>query len=305
MDAVVRENREEEAEQEPLKSGQIIIGQEMRQAVEELHRPSRGLFASGLIAGLGVGVSLFLMATVMTLSEDSLAEPLTALLIANAYAVGFIIVIMGRTDLFTEYTTIAILPVLFKRASVRALGRLWGLVYVANLIGAALFAGFTTLVGPALGVIEPSVLSRISLELVSHPWWIIVLSGLFAGWLMGLLSWLVTAGRDTISQIFFVWLVTGSIGFARLHHSITGSVEVLAGVLTHEAIGLIEYGHFLLWSTLGNIIGGVLFAVLIRYSVLIGSSGEDRLYGPRAAAAGRPSRSTRQARGRIESSETS
>lgn len=83
---------------------------------------------------------------------------------------------------------------------------------------------------------------------------------------MGLLSWLLSASRDTVSQILVVWMVTAAIGFGQLHHSIAGSVEVLAGVFSAQGIGLGDFGHFLLWSTLGNAIGGVIFVALIKYA---------------------------------------
>ena len=72
---------------------------------------------------------------------------------------------------------------------------------------------------------------------------------------MGLLSWLVAAGRDTISQVVVVWLITTCIGFTGLHHAVLGSVEVLAGVFSNMGIGWDEFGRFLLWTTLGNITG--------------------------------------------------
>jgi formate/nitrite transporter FocA (FNT family) len=93
---------------------------------------------------------------------------------------------------------------------------------------------------------------------------VILLSGIMAGWLMGLLSWLVAAGRDTISQIVLVWMITTAIGLAHFHHAIAGSVEVLAGVFAGEAT-LGDYGHFLLWTTLGNLIGGPIFVAMIKY----------------------------------------
>ena len=93
----------------------------------------------------------------------------------------------------------------------------------------------------------------------------ILVSAILAGWLMGLVSWLVTAGRDTISEIVFVWLVTGTIGLAHFHHCIVGSVEVLAAVFAGQGTTLADFGHFLLFSTLRNVIGGVFFVALVKY----------------------------------------
>lgn len=256
------------AQEKPLKSYQTILDQEIVQAQEELQRPGSGLFISGLIAGLGVGISVLLMAIVLTASEGVLAEPVVMFLVANAYTVGFIAVIMARTDLFTEYTTTAILPVLMGRASWVDLGRLWAWVYVANVIGAGLFAALIVVIGPGLGVLELTMLGKIAHGVVGHSWWIMLLSAVLAGWLMGLLSWLVTAGRDTVSQIFFVWVITFAIALGHLHHSITGTAEVLAGLFGAQGLGMWQFGRFLLWSTLGNAAGGVMFAVLIRYGLV-------------------------------------
>ena len=83
---------------------------------------------------------------------------------------------------------------------------------------------------------------------------------------MGLLSWLVAAGRDTISQIVIVWMVTTTIGIGHLHHSIVGSVEVLAGLFTSGETTFADFGHFLLWTTLGNAIGGPVFLALLKHT---------------------------------------
>jgi formate/nitrite transporter FocA (FNT family) len=213
------------------------------------------------------------MVAVMTeLAEGVLPEPIFELLVANVYAIGFIFVVLGRSELFTEHTALAVLPVLNGRASLGELARLWGLIYSSNLLGAALFALLATQVGPALGVISPETFHEIGQRLIGYNGWTILLSGLLAGWLMGLLSWLVAAGRDTISQIVMVWLVTTAIGFGHFHHAIVGSVEVLAGLFVSQGINWGDYLHFLFWATIGNSIGGVVFVALIKYSHVISSS---------------------------------
>jgi formate-nitrite transporter family protein len=253
---------------EPLKSHQAIFEQEVRLAVLELKRPALGLFMSGLLAGFSLGISVFLIGAIKTLGEGQFSEALMRLLVANAYSVGFIVVILGSTDLFTEYTTVALLPVLKGDATLRQLLRLWGLVYVGNLAGGAVFAVLSVVLGPGMGVIRPQVFSELGFALANHSWWLICLSGILAGWLIGLLSWLVVAARETISQIFFVWIITGAVGLGHLHHSIAGAIEVVAAMLVPGDFGMKDAGHFLVWTTLGNIGGAILFAVVIRYSVL-------------------------------------
>lgn len=253
-------------ESSPLKPSRQMLDQEMRQAAEEFERPVHGLLLSGVSAGLGVGVSFFLMAVIITLSSDDTPRLLVEVLMANAFAVGFIMVILGRMDLFTEFTTIAILPVLARQASFAALVKLWTLVYVGNIAGAVAFAALVVAIGPELGVISQSAISEIAENLVVHPWWVILLSASLAGWMMGVLSWLITGGRETTSQIVFIWVTTAAIGLGHLHHAITGAAEVSAAVLI-GATSWDRFVHFLAWTTIGNALGGILFAASVVYSL--------------------------------------
>lgn len=261
-------HQEKGEEIEPKKAASEILQQEIQEGRDALERPVGGLFVSGLSAGLDIGFSLFLMAVMKTRIESESFSPLIAeMLVANAYAVGFIFVVLGRSELFTEQTTLAVLPVLNGKASLGALARIWVVVYVANLIGAAAFAGLAVLIGPEpmLGVIDRRVFGTIAESLTAHSPLALFLSAILAGWLMGLLSWLVAATRDTISQLVVVWLIATVIGFLHLPHVVAGSVEVLAGVFAGQGVTASDYGRFLLWTTLGNLLGGSFFVSLIKY----------------------------------------
>jgi len=257
---------------DPKKSYRAILAQQILQAESEIGRRKSGLFLSGLSAGLDLGFGPLLIAVVLTHGGDALPPLLSSLLTAGLYTVGFVFVIFGRSELFTEHTTLAILPVLDRRTGIGSLLRLWGLIYVANLIGAFVFAWIIGRLGPWLGTIDQEALQHMALRMTDHPSRAILVSGILAGWLMGLLSWLVTAGRDTISQVFFVWVVTFSIGLAGLHHCIAGSAEVLPAVLAGAGVSLADFGRFLLWATLGNAFGGVVFVGILKYAHVAQSS---------------------------------
>jgi len=256
---------ESEVVMPPLKSYATVLRHEISLAEEELERPARGLLVSGLLGGFGVGISLLLIGVILDHGAD-LPDLVRRLAVAIAYSVGFIIVIMGRTDLFTEYSTIAILPVLTGDSTIGRLARLWGLIYVANLAGATAIAALSVTIGPGLGIMAPATFGEIARHLLDHTWPVLLLSGFLAGWLMGFLSWLVASGRDTTSQILFILLITGAIGLLRLHHSVVGTVEVLAGIFARQGVSGGDLGRFLFWVTLGNSVGGIIFAVLMRFS---------------------------------------
>jgi formate/nitrite transporter FocA (FNT family) len=256
----------------PQKSYREILRDEIDLGLVEISRAPTGLLISGFSAGLDLSFSLFLSGVMYTLVSAEAPQLVQHLLMANAYTVGFIFVVLGRSELFTEHTTLGVLPVLNGRASVLSLLRLWALVYVGNLAGVALFALIADILGPAYGIIRPDAFVYRARHAVDHSWWELGLGAMLAGWLMGLLSWLVTAARDTISQIAIVWLITSLIGIAHLPHCIAGSADVLSALYLGQGVSPLDFGHFLLWSTIGNAVGGVIFVGVIKYSHVIRSN---------------------------------
>ncbi len=254
------------APRKPVKS---IMEHQISEELGEIRRSDWGLFLAGLAGGLEIGFSPFLIAIMMTLTRDELPHAVVELLVANVYSVGYIFVIIGQSELFTEHSTLAMLPVLHGMAKLSSLLRVWVLVYCANLVGGAFFAMLAATIGPELKIIEIEVLGDIAQGVVARSWGVIFLSAVLTGWLMGLVSWLVAAGRDTTSQIIVIWLVTAVIGLGHLHHIIVGSIEVMLAFFVGLPIDRGEVGRFLLWATVGNIVGGVVFVALIKYGHVI------------------------------------
>lgn len=254
----------DEQSAEAQKSYHTILEQHIQQALEDLERPASGLLLSSFSGGMDLGFGPFLMAVIATLMHGVLPQPIEAVALAFAYTVGFIFVVLGRSALFTEQTTSAVLPVLSRRARPRQLFRLWGLVLAGNLVGTAIIAAFIALLGSASGVVDPNVLGQIAAKLLGHPWWVVLLSAIAAGWLMGLLSWLVVASRDTVSQIVVVVITTFVIGICNLHHSIAGSIEILMAIIAGAGPTLADYFAFAYLAIVGNAVGGAVFVALLK-----------------------------------------
>ena len=269
IDKIEGEEEEEDIRDiDKPKEGEQILKEQMRTSLLEYQRHNKALLVSSFSAGLEVGFSLLLMGVLYTMFSDQLSESGMNLALAMAYPIGFIFVIIGRSELFTEHTTLAVLPVLNGTVSLRALAELWGIVYVGNLMGGYLFSFILVQIGPEMGTISLDAFQHIAEKLIKYNWWVTLSSGVFAGWLMGLLSWLVTSSRDTISRILIIILITTIIGLGELHHSIVGSIEMFAGLISSEDIHFSDYVHFQGWATLGNIIGGTVFVAAIKYGQL-------------------------------------
>ena len=243
----------------------VVLEQQASQATEELERPTIPLLLSGLAAGIDLGFGPFAMAVGGTLMRDVLSPPALTLLQANLYTIGFLFVVVGRSALFTEQTASAVQPVLARRATVARLLRLWGLVLVSNLVGGVLFAALAVPLGRGLAIVEPSVLAEMAHRVTSKPTDVMLLSAVAAGWIMGLLSWLVVAARDTTAQILAIWAATMLIGLAGLHHSIAGASEILLAVFAGAGATWADLWRFLAISIPGNAVGGVVFVALLKF----------------------------------------
>ncbi|MCR9099251.1 MAG: formate/nitrite transporter family protein [bacterium] len=249
------------------KSLERIVKEQIEESMEEYRRSNKALFLSALTAGLDLGFSLLVIGVLYTMFSDQLSMEVMQVVLALAYPIGFIFVILGRSALFTEHTTLAVLPVLNGRESLKGLSRIWGIIYLGNLIGGYIIGAAIAYIGPRLGLVTYDALEDIAKHLIDFSAPLILVSAILAGWLMGLVSWLATSSKETIARIFIVVIVTAVIGLGGLHHSIVGSTEVFAGMLSSDEISLSDYFVTQLWSTIGNIIGGVFFVSILKYQV--------------------------------------
>ncbi|WP_232703026.1 formate/nitrite transporter family protein [Halobacterium wangiae] len=242
-----------------------ILEREMENALKEVGRPPRGLFLSGFSAGLNLSFGVLFMAMVLTYSGGFGSELTKQVTLAVVSAVAFLFVVIGQTELFTAQATMAVIPVLDGRIGLSKLGRFWGIIYAANLLGCAGFAGLIAVVGPAMGVVEPGAVGSLADALTGLPWWVVLASAVIAGWLMGLTTWLAAASRDTIGRVVVVLVITATIGFGPFHHVILGTTELLTAMLLGQGVGPAAFGEFLVLATVGNVVGGSVFVGLLNY----------------------------------------
>lgn len=248
------------------KDFEMIYREQLEAGLKEYGRPQMSLFFSAFTAGLEVGFSIFLMVVLHSLYSDSMSEDGLTTIMAFAYPLGFLFVILGRSELFTEHTVLAFTPWLSKRVRFRRVIRLWLIIYVGNLIGGYLFSFLLVFFCPNLADFDVSSVAVLARHFIEYDWWVIVGSGMLAGWLMGLVSWLTTTAKETISQMIIIFIITTVIGLGGLHHCIVGSIEVFSGFLIDPNIHFSDYLYTQSGATLGNILGGTIFVSIMKYN---------------------------------------
>jgi formate/nitrite transporter FocA (FNT family) len=231
---------------------------------EELRRPALSLFWSGLAAGIAISVSLLTEAALHAALPEA---PWRELIVGFGYPVGFLVVILGRMQLFTESTITAMLP-LVTRPSGWAIARtlrLWGIVLAANLLGTAIAAA--ALASGAMGseAIREAALA-ISGGITELSAGRTFVNAIPAGFMIAILAWALPNARDqSVAVIVIFTYILTICGFS---HSIVGSAE---------AFLLLFAGQTGVWQTLaeliapavfGNLMGGAgIFALLAHAQV--------------------------------------
>lgn len=249
-----------------------ILENQVEEGLTAIRRPASGQFLSAFSCGLDLGIGIFMLFAVHSAVAGVYGGPTMEFITASAYTFGFIFVILGRLELFTEHTTLAVLPVLIGRAGFEDLTRLWAVVLGANLLGGVLFAPVAVFAGAELGVVDPASFVSIASTFTEMSTGGLFLGAVFAGWLMGLLSWILTSARDTISRLVVIFLITFTIGFLHLPHSIAGNIEVLTGALVSTSITYVDWAVFEAIAVAGNAIGGVVFVALFKYGHAVRSA---------------------------------
>lgn len=253
---------EKEAIEAQSRPSAALIHETIRAEGEsELERTVSALLLSGLAAGLSMGFSLVVEGLLHARLPDA---PWRELVSNLGYTVGFLIVVLGRQQLFTENTLTPILPLLYNRdaGTLWRVLRLWGLVLVANLAA-------TWVIAAALahtGVFEADAkqaFAEISRHTIAGSFGTTVLKGIFAGWLIALMVWLLPAA-ETARPLIIV-IISYVVALGGFAHVIAGSVDAFYLVETGQATAGDYLLKFLAPTLLGNVIGGVTLVAVLNY----------------------------------------
>ena len=244
-----------------------IMNEQIESGLKEHNRSDLGLFLSSLSAGLEVGFSVLIIGIIYTLFKNEVSPGKLTLMMALVYPIGYIFVIIGRSELFTEHTTLATLPVMNGQATLTSLAKLWFFVYIGNLIGGYIFGSISLLFNGEMHLIDNNFFYYISQKMVKYSASSTLISGIMAGWLMGMLSWLLSSAQDTFSRVVMIFLVTFLISIAGLHHCIVGSIELFMAFFSEaNHITWYEFLRFQGLATLGNVIGGVFLVAIVKFA---------------------------------------
>src|SRR4051812_46860510 len=259
------EKQKQEAEDRTSVSAVVVHEAVRLDGDEELNRSASALAWSGLAAGMSMGFSFAGEALLYSYLPDVPWRPLVT---ALGYPLGFLLVIVGRQQLFTENTLTAIIPLLARRngETLVKVARIWTIVLLSNLVGAHLFAWVVGNTPMFTREVQESMM-KLATHAMEIGFGTAILRGIFAGWLIAMVVWMLAA--ISTGRLGVIVIVTYVVGLANLTHIVAGAVEVLfLAMVGARSWGDVALGY-LLPTLLGNIIGGVSLTAAINHAQVV------------------------------------
>jgi formate/nitrite transporter FocA (FNT family)/nucleotide-binding universal stress UspA family protein len=227
-------------------------------ADEEITAGSRELFFSGLAAGFAITITFLLY---ISLTASTNGHPVLSALL---YPLGFIYIIIGGYQLYTENTLPPVALTLERIASIPALLRNWVVVLAGNFAGGT-FGAIALAWGGVLSSDGATAAADIASKGIATGSTVLFAKAAFAGLIVAGVVWVSFAARDTISRLVVVYLAFLSIPIGGLFHVVVSYTEMVYLVLLGELSLLVGMTDFVIPVLLGNTVGGVVLVTVVNY----------------------------------------
>ena len=238
-----------------------------------LARRPVGLLATGFAGGVEILFGIVAMVVTTAGFTPLLGEPGAHVVGSVAFGLGFILITIGRAELFTENFLIPVSAVHAGRATLRALLQMWTLTLVANLVGLTLFAAVFSY-GGVLKTESLQAAGTLSDTYAHRAWFAALLSAVAAGTVMTLFTWVIAAAEDVTARVLLAALIGFILGVPSLNHAVVSFGEIIFGLFAGSSTG--DYWDLtrnFVVAVAGNLIGGVGLVFMTRLAQVRGEPG--------------------------------
>lgn len=236
---------------------------------QRLHRTWRGVLITGFFGGTEVALGVLAYLSVVAATHQPLLGGL-------AFSIGFLALLLGHSELFTEGFLLPVVTVAAKRASVRQLLKLWGGTLIANLLGGWLIMWLIMTGFPQLHAQTVETAAHFALAPMSAKTLALSVLG---GMAITLMTRMQNGTESVPGKIAAAAAVAFLLAGLQIFHSILDSLLIFGALVTGDApFGYLDWLGWFGYTVVGNLVGGLLFVTLLR---LLRS--KDRLQEERAA----------------------
>jgi formate-nitrite transporter family protein len=230
-----------------------------------LSRPILELAATALVGGFDVAFGVAAYALAAGAVDAGSSASVARLVGALAFGIGFVFVVVGRSELFTENFLVPIAGLEGRsRQSWLKLVELWVATLALNIAGGVVLALILTSRGVLSSTSHRQVVD-LAEHIAGYGTLTSFLSAVVAGALMTLMTWFVEgAAASTGVRILMSWIVGTLIVLGTFNHAIVSTIEIVFGMRYGADVGIGDLFASLGWSVAGNVVGGLLLVTFAR-----------------------------------------
>ena len=216
-----------------------------------------------MLRSVGAGMGLTLVVFVFWVLKQNLHDiSIGAVIASGFFGVGLMIIVFTNTELFTSNNMYLAVSSVEGRTSWRQAALLWIFCYFGNLAGAILVA-LLLLGAGSLGQLPPDhALFEGALSKAQQMGSVIFFKGVLANWIVCLAVRVALRCKEEVAKILALILIVFIFVYLGFEHSIANMGTFSMAMLGGGALTMGEAVHNLIFSTAGNIVGGVLFVAL-------------------------------------------
>jgi formate/nitrite transporter FocA (FNT family) len=217
------------------------------EGTERLERPMSALISTGLLGGVDIGFGVLAYFVVKESTGDTVLAGL-------AFSIGFVALLLARSELFTENFLVPVTAVVARSGSVRELARLWAVTFAANLVGGLLIMAVIVWAKPDLRATAIETGTHYAeLGVTGESFALAVLAGAVITLMTRMQHATESLGVQLVPAILFGALLVG----AELFHCVLDALFMMAALLAGADFGLGEAVGGVAWALLGNMVGGI------------------------------------------------
>ncbi len=248
--------------------------------ISRLNRTWLEMFMSGIIGALHVTFGALAMSAVAGGFSGLLGDKPATILGAAIFPIGFILLKLSRSELFTENFLVPVAPVFERREPVSKLGKLWFWTLFGNLFGAIAFTLLVALGGiHSIGNLPIEHLRHLAIYKVSRPYLSEFFSAFWAGVIITTMTWLVLAAKDQVVKMIAIWSTIFILASLSFTHVIVSTSEVFLGMVMGADISVLQwFKKIFIPGVIGNLTGGLLFISLLHYLQIVHAKKEHERY---------------------------
>ena len=256
-------------------SPEEILERTREEGRRRLSRPPLETSATALLGGFDIAFGIAAYAAAAAAVSSSVGPDVAHLVGAVAFGVGFVFVVVGRSELFTENFLVPVAGLeRGRRGSYYKLLQLWSVALLLNLVGGSLLAVLLTSSG-VLPDGSDEALTRLSEHVAGYAFSTSLISAVLAGALMTLMTWFVEgAAASTGVRIVMAWIVATLISLGVFNHAIVSTVELVFGMRYGASVDFGDLFANLGISVAGNVLGGLGLVTFVRFIQASGSGPE-------------------------------